>query len=71
VEATTNDEGRASLLDGDYPPDTYELVFDVGSYFGQGFLGEVPVRFIVADAAQHYHVPLLVTPWSYSTYRGS
>ncbi len=71
AEVTTNDQGRASLLDGDAPAGTYELVFDVGTYFGSGFFGEVPVRFTVADPAAHYHVPLLVTPWSYSTYRGS
>ena len=60
-------------------PARYELVFDVGAYFaGAGlasadepFLGLVPVRFGVADPDANYHVPLLVSPWSYSTYRGS
>jgi 5-hydroxyisourate hydrolase len=60
-------------------PGAYELVFSVGAYFaGQPvevsappFLDRVPVRFGVADAEAHYHVPLLVSPWSYSTYRGS
>jgi 5-hydroxyisourate hydrolase len=48
----------------------YELVFAVGGYFGEAaFLDRVPVRFRVAGG--HYHVPLLVSPWSYSTYRGS
>ena len=57
----------------------YELVFDVGAYFGgsegapgdEPFLELVPVRFGVADAQASYHVPLLVSPWAYSTYRGS
>ncbi|RZJ19156.1 MAG: hydroxyisourate hydrolase [Haliea sp.] len=58
---------------------TYRLVFGVAAYFrARGvslpdppFLGEVGLDFGVADTAQHYHVPLLVSPWSYSTYRGS
>jgi 5-hydroxyisourate hydrolase len=80
--ARTNAEGRtdAPLLTGeDFIPGTYELAFDVQSYFAaQGlalpdppFLGWVPIRFAIADKAVHYHVPLLVSPWSYSTYRGS
>ena len=58
---------------------TYRLVFDVAEYFrSRGvalpdppFLDQVTLDFGIADAAQHYHVPLLVSPWSYSTYRGS
>ena len=58
---------------------TYRLVFDVASYFKArgvilpepSFLGLVSLDFGVADSSQHYHVPLLVSPWSYSTYRGS
>lgn len=58
---------------------TYRLVFDVATYFrGRGvelpdppFLDQVSLDFGVADVATHYHVPLLVSPWSYSTYRGS
>ena len=51
---------------------TYEIVFCIGDYFGERrFLDRVPVRFIISDAAAKYHVPLLVSPWSYSTYRGS
>ena len=49
----------------------YELVFFVGAYFGEGLFDEVPIRFRIDDAAADYHVPLLVSPWSYSTYRGS
>ena len=58
---------------------TYRLVFSVAAYFSArgvalpqpNFLGKVGIDFGVADAAAHYHVPLLVSPWSYSTYRGS
>jgi 5-hydroxyisourate hydrolase len=78
----TNADGRtdAPLLDGDeLETGGYELVFAVGDYFAGGrvetasppFLDRVPVRFGIADADAHYHVPLLVSPWSYSTYRGS
>jgi 5-hydroxyisourate hydrolase len=68
------------LLDGAaLKKGTYRLVFDVASYFRSrgvalpqpSFLDRVSIDFGVADAAQHYHVPLLVSPWSYSTYRGS
>ena len=71
----TNADGRtdAPLLEGaGLRAGTYQLVFHVGAYFkGAGFLDLVPVRFRVADAAQHYHVPLLCSQWSYTTYRGS
>jgi 5-hydroxyisourate hydrolase len=49
----------------------YELLFFVGAYFGEGLYDEVPIRFRIEDAGAHYHVPLLISPWSYSTYRGS
>jgi 5-hydroxyisourate hydrolase len=75
----TNADGRTDaplLMDDAFAPGAYELRFDVGEYFrGAGletpFLERVPVRFQIADADAHYHVPLLVSPWSYSTYRGS
>jgi 5-hydroxyisourate hydrolase len=78
----TNADGRTDepLLQGDeVHPGRYELVFFVGDYFAaQGgtagaarFLDRVPVQFGIADAAAAYHIPLLVSPWSYSTYRGS
>lgn len=81
AETVTNDDGRtaAPLLDGDaWQPGRYELEFAVGDYFAgssleggdPAFLDEVVIRFGLADDA-HYHVPLLVSPWSYSTYRGS
>lgn len=67
----TNADGRAELLT-DAPAGDYELVFHIGDYFGEKkFLDQVPVRFRIADPAQNYHVPLLCTPWAYSTYRGS
>jgi 5-hydroxyisourate hydrolase len=76
AHAVTNADGRtdAPLLEGEaFLPGVYELRFDVRAYFAStpGFLDEVPVRFTVRDAGQRYHVPLLVSPWSYSTYRGS
>ena len=79
---TTNADGRCSvpLLEGDaLQTGQYELVFAAGDYFaGQGvdlpsprFVDQVTIAFGVAHADQNYHVPLVVTPWSYSTYRGS
>jgi 5-hydroxyisourate hydrolase len=78
----TNQDGRcnAPLLEGDQlRVGQYELVFAAGDYFAaQGvalpsprFIDRVTIAFGVADASQNYHVPLVVTPWSYSTYRGS
>jgi len=81
-QLTLNHDGRADapLLEGSaLQPGRYRLVFGVEAYFrGRGvalpepaFLGEVPLDFGIADAASHYHVPLLASPWAYSTYRGS
>lgn len=77
--ASTDRDGRteAPLLGPEeMAAGDYELVFGVRDYFLAGgtacpFLDAVPVRFEIADPAASYHVPLLVTPWSYSTYRGS
>ena len=82
VQAITNHDGRTAaplIADRPVPIGRYELSFAAGEYFaGQKlrqaeppFLDHVPVRFGVAEAEGHYHVPLLLTPWSYSTYRGS
>ena len=82
ARAITNRDGRTDepLIAGrPLPIGHYELRFHIGDYFaGLGtpqsdppFLDIVPVRFAVAEPEGHYHVPLLVTPWSYSTYRGS
>ncbi len=78
----TNADGRTDqpLLDADeMDVGCYELTFHVGDYFracgvelpAPAFLDTVPLRFAVADPQAGYHVPLLVSPWSYSTYRGS
>lgn len=78
----TNTDGRteAPLLSAaEMEPGLYELIFYVGDYFAQRlkspretpFLDRVPVRFAITDASAGYHVPLLVSPWSYTTYRGS
>lgn len=79
---TTNADGRSDQPLLVYPSFTvgvYELRFSVGDYFlarstvlpEPPFLNIVPIRFGIADADTHYHVPLLCSPWSYSTYRGS
>jgi len=83
----TNDDGRCDqpLLENDeFKTGVYELVFATGPYFAglestmsstaptePRFLDDVVIRFGVSAADQHYHVPLLITPYSYSTYRGS
>jgi 5-hydroxyisourate hydrolase len=82
MRLTTNADGRTErpLLQGvDLRAGRYELVFFVGDYFRRTladlpdplFVDRVPVCFGVAAPAEHYHVPLLASPWSYSTYRGS
>ncbi|WP_198970465.1 hydroxyisourate hydrolase [Xylophilus sp. ASV27] len=79
---TLNQDGRTDgplYGDGELRAGTYRLEFDVAGYFAArgvalpqpNFLGQVRLDFGVADTRQHYHVPLLVSPWSYSTYRGS
>ena len=79
---TTNADGRcdAPLLAGaELRPGHYELLFHVGDYFRAlgvalpepAFLDRVPVRFGIAEPERHYHVPLLISPYGYSTYRGS
>ena len=78
----TNADGRVDrpILEGEsFVPGTYELVFAVGDYFRRrglvvgdpAFLDEVPLRFGISDGIGHLHVPLLVAPFGYSTYRGS
>lgn len=80
-QVRTNADGRTDqplLSGGDFKTGTYMLTFNVGAYFkqrgggaDQPFLDLVPVRFTIAEPDGHYHVPLLATPWSYATYRGS
>lgn len=82
VETRTNADGRVDrpLLEGDaFKVGIYELVFRVGAYFwtsgielpDPAFLDEIPLRFGVSDTSRHLHVPLLVSPYGYGTYRGS
>ena len=82
AEAITNDDGRTDspiLPEGNFKTGKYELVFFCGDYFeaseqAQGdikFLDEIPLRFGMNDGYAHYHVPLLLSPYGYSTYRGS
>ena len=72
---TTNADGRTDqplVAPGSLEKGEYELRFHVGAYFQEkSFLDVVPVRFTVTDPAQNFHVPLLCSPWSYTTYRGS
>jgi 5-hydroxyisourate hydrolase len=71
ASVVTDADGRARVAES-LAAGEYELEFAVGDYFGGAeFLDRVPVRFRVADPDAHYHVPLLVSPWAYSTYRGS
>ncbi|MBR9856411.1 MAG: hydroxyisourate hydrolase [Oceanisphaera sp.] len=78
----TNSDGRtdAPVLEGeDYVPGKYQLVFHTGTYLRASgvellepaFLDDVVIRFGIAAGQEHYHVPLLISPYSYSTYRGS
>jgi 5-hydroxyisourate hydrolase len=78
----TNSDGRTDaplLVDEAFQAQVYELVFYAGDYFAVQskdlpeirFIDQVPIRFGIANSDAHYHVPLLVSPWSYSTYRGS
>ena len=82
AKTVTNADGRtdAPLIGAaEARVGTYEIVFHIGDYFRRtgaakgepAFLDIIPIRFAIADPGAHYHVPLLVTPWSYATYRGS
>jgi 5-hydroxyisourate hydrolase len=79
AQGTTNHDGRLDepLLTAEaMETGTYQLLFDVGGYYESvddesSFLETVPVRFVIADPDEHYHVPLLLSPGGYTTYRGS
>ncbi len=82
AETETNSDGRTNspiLPQDDFETGTYELVFFAGDYLRATdqsaedpmFLDQVPIRFGISDAEAHYHVPLLLSPFGYSTYRGS
>ena len=75
-ESATNADGRiADLLDGPLETGRYRITFDTASYFAERgvpcFYPEVSILFEITDASQHHHVPLLLSPFGYSTYRGS
>lgn len=84
VTMVTNADGRTDspiLPEGKFKAGTYELIFFTGAYLRENglvgdsetplFLDQIPIRFGVEDATAHYHVPLLLSPYGYSTYRGS
>jgi len=79
AQGTTNDDGRLEeplLTSEEMDAGTYQLLFDVGAYYetvdsGSSFLDIVPVRFEITAPDEHYHVPLLLSPGGYTTYRGS
>ncbi len=82
ISVTTNADGRTDaplLVDAALTAGTYQIIFYTADYFrSRGaplsdppFLDAIPIQFSIADVSGHYHVPLLVSPWSYSTYRGS
>lgn len=81
AEMTTNDDGRTDspiLPEGNFPEGSYELEFHVGDYIrhhfpeqGEPFFETIPVPFNSQDGDAHYHIPLLLSPFGYSTYRGS
>lgn len=77
-EAATDEDGRVKdfvMSESDLGPGTYRLVFSVEKYFSElnqkTFYPEVSVAFLIEPGAEHYHVPLLISPFGYSTYRGS
>ncbi|MDQ3282141.1 MAG: hydroxyisourate hydrolase [Acidobacteriota bacterium] len=71
-DGETDADGRARVLDPDrVQPGVYRIVFDTGAYNPAGFFPEAAIVFRIEDVAQHYHVPLLLSPFGYSTYRGS
>lgn len=82
AETVTNDDGRTHspiLEKEDMEAGVYEMIFHAGKYFQSrdpkqkqpAFLDIIPIRFGIANISEHYHVPLIATPWSYSTLRGS
>ena len=75
ADAVTDDDGRVRELGPLIGPGTYRITFATGAYFAatgqQAFYPEVSITFTVTDPAAHHHVPLLLSPYAYSTYRGS
>jgi 5-hydroxyisourate hydrolase len=71
ASAATDDDGRVAALAGDLAVGVYRLAFAVEDYLGDTFYPEVVITFRIRNGAEHHHVPLLLSPYSYSTYRGS
>lgn len=75
ASAITDDDGRASVLSTDLQAGIFRLTFDTGAYFHAtaqvGFYPEVIIAFVVTDPNRHLHLPVLLSPFAYSTYRGS
>jgi 5-hydroxyisourate hydrolase len=71
ASAATDGDGRVAALAGDLPEGVYRLAFAVERYLGETFYPEVVITFRIRNGAEHHHVPLLLSPYSYSTYRGS
>jgi len=71
-DGLTDADGRARVLTPESTePGVYRITFDTGAYNADGFFPEAVIIFRIVDASQHYHVPLLLSPFGYSTYRGS
>jgi len=71
ASGVTNADGRLKLVDAPPAAGTYRITFDTAGYDPNGFFPRVVIEFTVRGGAQHYHVPLLLSPFGYSTYRGS
>jgi len=71
ARGVTNADGRLKLIDDPPEAGTYRITFETGAYDPDGFFPRVVIEFTVRGDAQHYHVPLLLSPFGYSTYRGS
>jgi 5-hydroxyisourate hydrolase len=71
ARGVTNADGRLKLIDDAPAEGTYRITFDTGGYDPNGFFPRVVIEFTVRGGAQNYHVPLLLAPFGYSTYRGS
>ncbi|HTF65893.1 MAG TPA: hydroxyisourate hydrolase [Edaphobacter sp.] len=70
----TGQDGRVQALLPEgvtLEPGCYTILFELGDYFPQGFYSEVSITFVVRDSTAHYHIPLLISPFGYTTYRGS